>query len=111
MATDSLTPAIELAADRTPLFLNESAEYARARNALLAEEIEFRRHEVRLAAQRRALPPGPVIDKDWKFKDEQGQDASLADLFGEHDTLVTYYWMFGPEREDPVPCALTCLDR
>lgn len=109
MASDRLTPAIDLAADRTPLFPNESAEYAIARNALLAEEIEFRRHEVRLAAQRRALPPGPVIDKDWKFKDDQGQDASLADLFGELDTLVTYYWMFGPERERPCPMCTNVL--
>jgi len=109
MASDRLTPAIELAADRRPLFPNESAEYARARNALLAEEIEFRRHEVRLAAQRRALPPGPVVDKNWKFKDDQGQDASLADLFGEHDTLVTYYWMFGPERERPCPMCTNVL--
>lgn len=109
MGENRLTPATELAANRNPLFPDESAEYARARNALLAEEIEFRRHEVRLAAQRRALPPGPVINKNWKFKDDQGQDASLTDLFGEHDTLVTYYWMFGPERERPCPMCTNVL--
>lgn len=109
MARDDLTPAEQLAAKRRPLFPGESAEYTAARNALLAEEIEFRRHEVRLAAQRRALPPGPVVDKDWTFIDDQGQEATLADLFGAHDTLVTYYWMFGPERERPCPMCTNVL--
>lgn len=103
MASNPLMPAKEMAAKRKPLFPGESSEYARAREALLAEEIELRRHETRVAAQRQALPPGPVIDKDWKFKDEQGFDASLSDLFGEHDTLITYFWMFGPERDRPCP--------
>ena len=109
MARDDLVPAKQLAAKRRPLFPNESPDYAVARNDLLAEEIEFRRHEVRLAAQRRALPPGPVVDKDWRFKDDQGQDARLADLFGDKDTLVTYYWMFGPERERPCPMCTNVL--
>ena len=45
------------------------ARYRKAREALLAEEIEFRRHMTRLAEQRRALPPGPVIEKNYRFKD------------------------------------------
>lgn len=109
MARDDLVSAKELAAKRRPLFPNESPDYAAARNALLAEEIAFRRHEVRLAAQRRALPPGPVIDKGWAFIDDQGQQATLADLFGDKDTLVTYFWMFGPERERPCPMCTNVL--
>jgi predicted dithiol-disulfide oxidoreductase (DUF899 family) len=38
-------------------FSNESPEYRLARQALLAEEIELRRHIERVAEQRRALPP------------------------------------------------------
>ena len=27
----------------------------------------------------------------------------MSDLFGTHDTLVTYQWMYGPERKRPCP--------
>jgi predicted dithiol-disulfide oxidoreductase (DUF899 family) len=81
---------------------NESAEYRRARVQLLAEEIELRRQIQRVAAQRRALPPGPVA-KDYHFLDKDGNELRLIDLFGEHDTLLTYFWMYGPERERPCP--------
>jgi predicted dithiol-disulfide oxidoreductase (DUF899 family) len=37
-------------------FPNESAEYRKARNALLAEEMALRKHIESVAAQRRALP-------------------------------------------------------
>ena len=57
----------------------------------------------RVAEQRRALPLGPVLPENWKFKDEHGFDASLADLFGDHDTLLTYFWMYGPDRERHCP--------
>ena len=87
----------------------EGADYRAARTALLAEEIELRRHATRLAEQRRALPPGPVIAKNYRFKDENGQEVGLIDLFGEKDTLVTYYWMYGPERERPCPMCTNML--
>ena len=59
MADDTiLIPAAELAAENKAHFPNESPEYRRPRNALLAEEIELRRHIERVAALRRALPPG-----------------------------------------------------
>ncbi|MBQ1762005.1 MAG: DUF899 family protein, partial [Aquincola sp.] len=50
-----LLPAAELAARAPSRFPNESAEYRRARTALLAEEIELRRHLERVAALRRQL--------------------------------------------------------
>jgi predicted dithiol-disulfide oxidoreductase (DUF899 family) len=90
-------------------FPGASAEYERARQALLAEEIEFRRHMTRLVEQRRALPPGPVIAKDYRFKDEQGFEVGLAELFGDKDTLVTYFWMYGPQRERPCPMCTNWL--
>lgn len=57
---DTLVPAKELAAKRNARFASESAAYAKAREALLAEEIEVRRHIGRLARQNRELPEGPV---------------------------------------------------
>lgn len=100
--TQSVTPAAELAAKSDTRFPDESVEYREARTALLAEEIELRRHIQRVAEQRRALPPGPEA-KDYRFLDKDGNELGLADLFGRHDTLFTYFWMYGPERERACP--------
>lgn len=97
-----LKPAHELAETSKTRWKGESADYRRARTALLAEEIELRRQIQRVAEHRRALPPGPVA-KDYRFLDEQGREIGLTDLFGAHDTLFTYLWMYGPERERPCP--------
>lgn len=103
MATTlELAPPEELARRSRSRFPGESDEYRRARTELLADEIELRRRIQRVAAKRRELPPGPEA-KDYRFLDEQGRDISLADLFGRHDTLFTYFWMYGPERERPCP--------
>ena len=104
-----LTPAAELAAKAKTPFPGASPDYERARQALLAEEIEFRRHMTRVVAQRQALPPGPVIRKDYRFKDEQGFEVGLRELFGDKDTLVTYFWMYGPQRERPCPMCTNWL--
>lgn len=97
-----LKPAPELAEAAHRPYPGESAEYASARTALLAEEVELRRHLERVAAQRRALPQAPEVTKDYTFEG-QGGTATLADLFEGHDTLVTYCYMFGPERARPCP--------
>ncbi|MEN3747871.1 DUF899 family protein [Sphingomonas sp. HF-S3] len=107
--TETLTPAESLARARAPAFANESEAYARARQALLAEEIELRRHLTRVVDQRRALPDGPVIDKPYRFIDANGEDRGLSDLFGDHDTLVAYFWMYGPQRERPCPMCTNWL--
>jgi predicted dithiol-disulfide oxidoreductase (DUF899 family) len=98
-----LKPARQMASQLRLPIPNESEEYARAREALLAEEIELRRHHERLAEQRRALPPGPEIKKDYRFIDENGNDVGLPELFGRHTTLLTYSWMFSPNRKRPCP--------
>ena len=103
-----LKSATDLAAAAAKPYPNDSAEYREARVALLAEEIELRRHIERVAAQRRALPPGGEA-RDYRFKDEDGKTVSLAGLFGGHDTLVTYFWMYGPERERPCPMCTSFL--
>ena len=104
-----LVPAAELAAKAKTPFPGESQAYRAARQALLAEEIEFRRHMTRLVEQRRALPDGPVLQKDYRFKDAIGAEVGFRDLFGRHDTLVTYFWMFGPQRERPCPMCTNWL--
>ncbi|MFD2054561.1 hypothetical protein ACFSQT_16150 [Mesorhizobium calcicola] len=35
---------------------------------------------------------------NYRFKDANGTDLGLLELFGDKDALVTYFWMFGPER-------------
>ena len=107
--TAPLTPAAELAAKAKTPFPGASSEYERARKALLADEIELRRHMTRVVAQRLALPSGPVIRKDDRFKDEQGFEVGLRELFGDKDTLVTYFWMYGPQRERPCPMCTNWL--
>lgn len=102
-----LTPAAKLAAKSTP-YPNDSAEYRNARNALLAEEIELRRHIERVAAQRRALPPGGEA-RGYAFLDQDGKSITLTDMFGKHDTLVSYFWMYGPQRERPCPMCTAML--
>ena len=105
---NELKPAAGLAAEASKPYPNDSAEYRRARTALLAEEIELRRHIERVAAQRRALPPGGA-PPEYRFKDENGKSVGLADMFGRHDTLITYFWMYGPERERPCPMCTSFL--
>ena len=105
----TLKPAADLAAKRQPRFPNESAAYASAREALLAEEIEFRRHLTRLTQIRQALPPGPVVSKNYLFRDETGTEVRLLDLFGQHSTLITYLWMYGPQRQRPCPMCTNWL--
>ena len=34
---------------------------------------------------------------------------TLADLFGDHDTLVIYSYMFGPQREAPCPMCTSLM--
>lgn len=104
-----LRPAAELAKLRTPPFPGESEAYASARQKLLAEEIEFRRHMTRLCAERQALPPGPVIEKNYRFKQADGKEAGLRELFGRHNTLISYFWMYGPQRREPCPMCTNFL--
>jgi predicted dithiol-disulfide oxidoreductase (DUF899 family) len=107
--TDTLIPATQLAAENPVRIKNESAEYRKARTALLAEEIELRRHIARVAEQRRALPPGGPVTGDYRFMDEAGRELGFADLFRNKDTLFTYSYMFGPQRETPCPMCTNVL--
>lgn len=104
----TLVPAAELAARETARWPNETAEYRAARTALLAREIELRRQIEAVAEQRRALPPGPEVRGDYRFEGEHGP-VTLAELFGDKDTLILYTYMFGPQRERPCPMCTSLL--
>lgn len=103
-----LTPAADLARKNPMRIPNESAEYRRAREALLAEEIELRRHIERVAELRRALPPGGEVTKGYTFESELGP-VTFAGLFGDKQTLVIYTYMFGPQRKEPCPMCTSLL--
>jgi predicted dithiol-disulfide oxidoreductase (DUF899 family) len=102
MDSSTLKPAAELARTNKTRHPNESAEYRRAREALLAEEIELRRHIERVAEMRRALPPGGEVTRAYEFSGDSGK-VTLPELFGNKQTLVIYSYMFGPQREKPCP--------
>jgi predicted dithiol-disulfide oxidoreductase (DUF899 family) len=106
--TPLLVPAEELAKRSKVRFIGESDEYRRARQALLAEEIELRRHLERVAEMRRALPLGREVTADYRFQSEKGP-VRFEDLFLGHSTLVTYNYMFGPQRERPCPMCTSFL--
>ena len=103
-----LKPAADLANASARRFPNESADYRRARTALLAQEIELRRHIERVAAERRALPMGGAVPEDYRFEGEHGAVA-LSQMFGGKDTLVTYNFMFGVKRKRPCPMCTSLL--
>ncbi|HEX6525944.1 MAG TPA: DUF899 family protein [Streptosporangiaceae bacterium] len=84
----SIDPAIR--------FPGESSDYRLARNRLLEAEVELRRMIERVAAQRRALPPGGAVPDDYVFeKAADGGAVRFSELFAPgKDTLVIYSFMF-----------------
>src|ERR1700756_857086 len=89
-------------------FPGESEEYRRERLRLLEAEMELRATIERVAAQRRALPPGGAVPKDYLFESasREGGEVRFSELFAPgKDTLVIYSFMFprypGDERPGP----------
>jgi predicted dithiol-disulfide oxidoreductase (DUF899 family) len=105
---ETLVPAQQLAATNQAHYPNESSDYRAKRNAVLAEEIELRRHIERVAAQRRALPSGGQIAQDFAIISETGP-TRFGNLFGDRDTLMVYSMMYGPQRKAPCPMCTSFL--
>lgn len=110
----ALQPATAIAQKNLARQPNESAEYRKAREALLVEEIELNRHIARVAAQRRSLPPGGEVKGDYQFLGEassvQGANpVGIEELFGDKDVLFVYNWMYGPKRARPCPMCTALL--
>jgi predicted dithiol-disulfide oxidoreductase (DUF899 family) len=63
---------------------------------LLEAEVELRRATERVAAQRRALPPGGLVPDDYRFEEvTDGSEVRFSELFDAGtDTLVVYSFMF-----------------
>src|SRR3979490_2943471 len=93
---------------------NESTEYRAARNALLDDETALRAQIEAVAAKRRALPLGGEVPEDYVFerirKTSMPENVKMSELFGPHDTLILYSFMYGPERELPCPGCTHLLD-
>jgi len=110
----TLQPADALIAKNDWSQPNESPAYRAARNALAVEEIELRRHTERVAAMRRALPPGGEVKGDYQFMGETStvhgaNPMGIEGLFGDKDTLYVYNWMYGPKRARPCPMCTAFL--
>jgi predicted dithiol-disulfide oxidoreductase (DUF899 family) len=89
-------------------FPDESSEYRTSRDALLKREVALRRELESIAAERRALPPGPVVSDDYLFDawDHGGKfiKVRLSDLFRDgSDTLLLYHYMFPRNSKDDRP--------
>jgi predicted dithiol-disulfide oxidoreductase (DUF899 family) len=102
-------------------FPGESDQYRRARDELLKGEIDLRRQIELVAAQRRALPLGGVVPRDYAFEEwDAGANAArsvrLSELFaGGKDTLFLYSHMFIPGKaglplEEGCPLCTSIID-
>jgi predicted dithiol-disulfide oxidoreductase (DUF899 family) len=95
-------------------FPNENAEYREARNALLDAEIALRAQIEAVAAQRRALPLGGEIPENYEFErigtNGMPERVEMSALFGRHDTLILYSFMYGPDRSTPCRGCTHLLD-
>ena len=73
------------------------AEWAAAREELLAHEKEHTRLGDELARQRRELP-WVRVETEYRFDADDGT-RTLAELFDGRSQLVVYHFMFGPSYE------------
>jgi predicted dithiol-disulfide oxidoreductase (DUF899 family) len=98
---------------------DESAEYLAAREQVRLAEVELMRHREQVAALRRGLPPGPLV-QDYVFEegpadlalgDEPARQVRLSQLFsGSGRPLVIYHLMFGKRQTTPCPMCTMWID-
>jgi predicted dithiol-disulfide oxidoreductase (DUF899 family) len=97
----------------------ESADYLAARERLRLAEIELMRQRERVAALRRALPPGAAV-QDYIFDegpadlgagDAPVRHVRLSELFsGPGRSLVIYQLMYGKRQTSPCPMCTMWID-
>jgi predicted dithiol-disulfide oxidoreductase (DUF899 family) len=90
-------------------FPNETSAYRAARDKLLRAELDLRRQIEKVAKERRALPQGGEVPKDYVFQGKDGE-VKLSQLFTKGDTLVAYSFMYGPKMDKPCPMCTAILD-
>lgn len=98
---------------------NESADYLAKREELRLAEIELRNQRERVAALRRELPQGAVV-QDYEFiegpasldeGDAPANKVRLSELFTAPDrSLVIYHLMFGKQQSVPCPMCTAWID-
>jgi len=77
---------------------------------MLRDELDLKNHVERVAAKRRALPPGEPVKEDYAFEAAPGKRVRLSQLFrGGKNELLVYHYMFAPEDKRPCPmCTMWC---
>ena len=76
---------------------------------LIKDEIGLKKQLEKVAAKRRALPPGDPV-KDYVFEEGPGKKVRLSQLFknGKNELLI-YHYMFAPNDRKPCPmCTMWC---
>jgi predicted dithiol-disulfide oxidoreductase (DUF899 family) len=95
-------------------FPNESQAYRDARAALLKDEQELVAKVKAVAEKRRKLPLGGKLKEDyvfaWANAGKVGKPVEFSELFGDHDTLLLYSFMFGPGWDKPCPSCTSLVD-
>ncbi|WET76185.1 DUF899 family protein [Amycolatopsis sp. QT-25] len=96
-------------------FPGETPVYRKARDELLAREIELRRLTEAVAEARRRLPPGGVVPEDYVFQQAESDGAPaevwMSELFSAgKESLAIYSFMFGEERDGACPMCTSLLD-
>ena len=103
------------------LFPGESDQYRKAREELLKAEIGLRRQIEAVAAQRRKLPVGGEVPRDyvfdeWNARTNKARPVRLSELFEDgKDTLFLYSFMFIPGKkglplEEGCPSCTSIID-
>jgi predicted dithiol-disulfide oxidoreductase (DUF899 family) len=99
---------------KEPRYPNETAEYRRARNALLEEERALVAKVKAVAELRRKLPLGGRLKEDYVFvgadEHDLGKEIRFSELFGDKRTLLLYSLMFGPSWDNPCPSCTSLVD-
>jgi len=93
-------------------FPGESAEYRRARNRLLQQEVRLRRQTEAVAAARRKLPPGAPVTTDYVFDGVKGP-VRMSQLFAPGTrSLFLYNFMYpeSPDSDTPCPSCTSIID-
>jgi predicted dithiol-disulfide oxidoreductase (DUF899 family) len=83
-------------------------DWRKHRMELLYKEKELVRLKDALSEQRRQLPVTKVA-KNYVFDGLDGA-VDFAELFGPHDQLITYHFMFSPDWDEGCPHCSHCAD-
>jgi len=72
-------------------------EWLAARQRFLTREKEFTRLRDELSRERRELP-WEHVKKEYAFESDRGRET-LGELFGKHNQLIVYHFMYAPDWE------------